>query len=57
MTRSAARSRASGSDPLNCQATAVADATSITESKPNPISAAEDATVPATSATTASMTL
>jgi hypothetical protein len=57
MTRNAARSRASGSRPENCQATAAAEATSMIESRPNPISAADDATVPALSATMASMTL
>lgn len=57
ITLSAARSRCSGSRPANCQATAVADATSITESSPNPISAVEPATVPAASAMTASTTL
>ena len=57
MIRSAARSRASGSRPENCHATAAAEATSMIESSPNPISAAEDAMVPALSATIASMTL
>ena len=49
-------SRASGSRPANCQATAAAEDTSITESRPNPISAVEDAFAPAVSATTASIT-
>ena len=57
MTFSAARSRACGSEPENCQATAAAEATSITESSPNPISAVDEATVPAVIATTASTTL
>ena len=57
MTRSAVRSRRSGSGPANCQATAAAELTSITESSPNPISATETAIVPAVSATTASTTL
>ena len=47
MTRSAVFSRASGSRPANCQATAAAEATSMTESRPKPISAVEDAFVPA----------
>ena len=42
MIRSAIFSRASGSLPANCQATAAAEDTSITESRPNPISAVED---------------
>ena len=57
MILSAIFSRASGSRPANCQATAAADDTSITESRPNPISALEDAIVPAVRATTASITL
>jgi hypothetical protein len=57
MTRMAIRSRAIGSRPANCQATAVAEAISMTESSPNPTSAAEDATAPALIATTASITL
>jgi hypothetical protein len=56
-TLSAVRSRASGSAPENCHATAAAEATSITESNPNPISAVEPATVPAAMATPASITL
>ena len=57
ITRRAGVSRASGSRPANCQATAAAERTSITESSPNPISAVDEAMVPAASATTASMTL
>jgi len=41
----------------NCQATAAADATSMTESRPKPINAMDEAIVPAVSATTASTTL
>ena len=50
-------SRASGSRPANCQATAAAEETSMIESRPNPIRADEEAWVPATRATTASITL
>ncbi len=57
MTRSAVRSRASWSAAENCQATAVAEATSTTESSPKPMSAVEEAAVPAAIATTASSTL
>jgi len=57
MTFRAARSRACGSGAENCQATAAAEATSITESRPNPTSAVEDAAAPALSATIASTTL
>lgn len=57
MTRSATRSRAAWSRPANCQATAAAEATSPRESRPKPTSAADDATVPAVIATTASTTL
>jgi hypothetical protein len=57
MIRSAVLSRASGSRPANCQATAAADETSMTESRPNPIRAVEFATVPALIATIASITL
>ena len=57
MIRSAVFSRASGSRPANCQATAAAEDTSITESRPNPISAVEDTSAPAVIATTASITL
>ncbi|MGM1058974.1 hypothetical protein [Saccharothrix sp. Mg75] len=39
MTFNAVRSRLSGSAPENCQATAVAEATSMTESRPKPVSA------------------
>src|SRR5690606_1726724 len=58
--RSARRSRrstTSGSRAENCQATAAAEAISITESSPNATSAPEEATDPAAIATTASMTL
>jgi hypothetical protein len=41
----------------NCQATAAALATSITESSPNPINAVDEAIVPAVIAMTASMML
>ena len=57
MIRSAVFSRRSGSAAANCQATAAAEDTSITESSPNPSNAAEFATVPALIATTASITL
>ena len=57
ITRSVPFSHRSGSRRVNCQATAAADRTSIVESRPNPISAAEDATVPAAIATTASIRL
>lgn len=57
ITRSATRSRRCGSGPANCQATAAAELTSITESSPNPISAIEEASVPAAIAMTASITL
>lgn len=54
--RRAVRSRASWSAAEKCQATAVADGTSMTESNPNLIRAVESAMVPAVSATTASTT-
>src|SRR5215217_1086486 len=57
MILSAMRSRASGLGPENCHATAAADATSMTESSPNPIKAVDVATVPADIATTASIML
>jgi hypothetical protein len=57
MIRSAVFSRRSWSGPVNCQATAAADDTSITESRPNPMRAVDEATVPAVIATTASITL
>jgi hypothetical protein len=57
ISRIAARSRRSGSGAANCQATAAADSTSTTESRPKPISAEEDAARPAPIATTASTTL
>ena len=57
ITRSAVFSRASGSRPANCQATAAAEDTSTTESRPKPINAVDDARVPAANATTASITL
>ena len=56
-TRSAVRSRVSGSGAENCQATIAAELTSTTESRPNPISAVEEAIVPAVMATIASITL
>jgi hypothetical protein len=46
VTRNAIFSRCSWSGPANCQATAAAELTSITESSPNPISAIESAMVP-----------
>ena len=57
MIRSATFSRDSGSFPANCQATAAAEDTSMTESSPNPISAVDDTRVPAVSAMAASITL
>ena len=57
MTRSAVFSRCSGSAPVNCQATAAADDTSITESSPNRPAPTTTATVPAVIATIASITL
>jgi len=42
---------------VNCHATAAAESTSIVESRPKPINAAEEATVPAVIATTASIRL
>ncbi|GAA2430023.1 hypothetical protein GCM10010191_49330 [Actinomadura vinacea] len=51
------RSTSSGSRAENCQATAAAEATSITESSPNATSAPLEARVPAVTATTASITL
>ena len=55
--RDAAFSRSSGSLAANCHATAAAERTSTTESRPKPISAAEDACRPAAIATTPSITL
>ncbi len=58
MIRRAVLSRASRtacSRAENCQATAAAEKTSMTESRPKPISALEEASVPAVRATTASM--
>src|SRR5712672_1761000 len=49
ITFSACRSRTSGSLPENCHATAAAEATSMTESSPKPISAVDEATAPAAS--------
>ena len=48
-------SRTSWSRAENCQATAAAEDTSMTESRPKPISAVEEAMVPAVIATTASI--
>jgi hypothetical protein len=48
MTRSVVRSRPSmrsGERAANCQATAAAEVTSMTESRPNPISAIDEAIV------------
>ncbi len=60
MIRRAVCSRASRtacSRAENCQATAAAEDTSMTESRPKPISAVEEASVPAVIATIASTTL
>ena len=57
LMRSAVRSRDRGSEAENCHATVAAEPTSMTESRPNPISAVDDATTPAPIATTASMML
>lgn len=57
MTRSAAFSRDSGSLPANCHATAAAEETSMTESRPNPTSAVEDTRAPSVRAIIASTTL
>ncbi len=57
MIRRVAASRRSWSGRENCHATAAAEETSITESSPKPISAVDDAMVPAVIATTASTTL
>ena len=57
MNRSARFLPRSGSLAENCQATAAADDTSMTESRPKPISAEDDTRVPSASATTASTTL
>src|SRR5436190_971004 len=55
--RLATRSRRSGSEPATCHATAAAELTSMTGPSPNPISATDEAIVPAARATTASTTL
>jgi hypothetical protein len=60
MTRRAVFSRASRaacSRAENCQATAAAEDTSMTESRPKPTRAVEEAMVPAVMATIASPTL
>jgi hypothetical protein len=60
MIRRVVRSRASRtacSRAENCQATAAAEETSMIESRPNPMSAVEEAMEPAVRATIASMTL
>jgi hypothetical protein len=57
MTRRAVRSRRWWSAEVNCQATAAAEETSMTESRPKPISAVDEARVPAVMATTASTVL
>jgi hypothetical protein len=57
MIRRVRCSRRSGSLAENCQDNASAEATSITESRPKPISAEESAAPPAHRDTTASMTL
>ncbi|MBB4928894.1 hypothetical protein FHR34_007991 [Kitasatospora kifunensis] len=49
--------RATWSRAVNCQATATAEETSMTESSPKPISAVEDARAPAVMAAAASTTL
>ncbi len=50
-------SRVAWSGAENCQATAAAEETSTTESRPKPIRAVEEAMAPAVMATAASMTL
>ena len=55
--RSATFSRRCGSGVANCQATAAAERTSTMESKPKPINAEDEATVPAARAMAASITL
>lgn len=55
--RRSRRWRSWSSRAENCHATAAADVTSTTESRPNPMSAVDDAAPPAHSATTASTTL
>ncbi len=57
MTRSVPFSHRSGSRRVNCQATAAAESTSMAESRPNAINAADEAREPAVIATIASMTL
>lgn len=57
MKRRAVFSLAWGSLAENCQATAAAEVTSMTESRPKAISALEEATVPAAMATIASTML
>jgi hypothetical protein len=57
MMRNATFSRASGSRPANCHATAAADDTSMTESSPKPISAVEETRAPSERAMIASTTL
>ena len=50
-------SRTAWSRAENCQATAAAEETSMTESNPKPTNADDEATVPAVRATTDSTTL
>ncbi|GAA3024003.1 hypothetical protein GCM10020229_39160 [Kitasatospora albolonga] len=50
-------SRTAWSRAENCQATAAAEETSMIESRPKPISAVDEAAVPAVRATAASTTL
>ncbi|GAA2253835.1 hypothetical protein GCM10010145_22140 [Streptomyces ruber] len=50
-------SRTAWSEAENCQARAAAEETSMTESRPKPIRAVEEARVPAVRATAASMAL
>jgi len=57
MSRSACRSRVSGSRWRNCHRMTSPLDTSTTESSPNPTRATEPATAPAAMATTASSTL
>ena len=57
MNRSAAFSRVSGSFAENCHATAAAEDTSITESRPKPTSADDDTRLPSANAMTASTML
>src|ERR671910_2949445 len=55
MSRNACSSRSSGTSCVICQTMTTADSTSTVESNPNPTRAVEEATAPATIATTASI--